>query len=164
MSWSGVAKFFTGFVLAIAVLFFAGVSTTRYLITRFTTPPPRPTFPNDPSPTPTQSTPAQPEAAQSQSPPAPAESPTTPAEAQPTPTPTPTPANPPGAYEARVIQPIGLILRQGPSQDAEQIGGVGYDEQVVVLEESSDGEWIKVRLSGSDVEGWVKSGNTERLN
>lgn len=158
MSWSGVAKFFTGFVLAIAVLFFAGVSTTRYLITRFTTPPPRPTFPNDPSP-------AQPQATQPQSSPAPAESPPAPsAEVEPTPTPPPTPANPPGAYEARVTQPIGLILRQGPSQDAEQIGGVGYDEQVIVLEESSDGEWIKVRLSGSDVEGWVKSGNTERLN
>ncbi|MBD2060423.1 SH3 domain-containing protein [Oculatella sp. FACHB-28] len=159
MSWSGVVKFFTGFVLAIAVLFFAGVSTTRYLITRFTTPPPRPTFPNDPSPAP-------PEAARPQS--------TTPAEpppatplteaVQPTPTPSATPAIPPGAYEAQVTQPIGLIVRQEPNQDAEQIGGIGYDEQVVVLEESSDGAWIKVRLSGSNLEGWVKSGNTERLN
>jgi hypothetical protein len=155
MSWSGIAKFFTGFVLAIAVLFFAGVSTTRYLITRFTTPPPRPTFPNEPS--------AQADApAESVSPPA--EPPIEAVQPSPTLTPSATPTNPPGAYEALVTQPIGLILRQEPTQDSEQIGGIGYEEQVVVLEESSDGEWLKVRTSENNAEGWVKSGNTERLN
>jgi len=158
MSLSGVAKFFTGFVLAIAVLFFAGVSTTRYLITRFTTPPPRPTFPNDP--------PAQAESVPAESDPPSAAPPAEAVQPAPAPTPTPaaTPANPPGAYEARVTQPIGLIMRQEPTQDSEQIGGVGYEEAVVVLEESSDGEWMKVRVSANNLEGWVKSGNTERLN
>jgi hypothetical protein len=161
MSVSGVAKFFTGFVLAIAVLFFAGVSATRYLMARFTTPPPRPTFPNDP---PAQTGSAPPEGGQTGGQTESAAEPSAETESAPSPTPSPSPTIPPGAYEARVTQPIGLILRQQPSQDAQQIGGVAYDEQVVVLSESSDGEWLQVRLSGSPVEGWVKSGNTERLN
>lgn len=158
MNWSGVAKFFTGFVLAIAVLFFAGVSTTRYLIARFTTPPPRPTFPNDP--------PAQVESPPSTAEPSPvaAQPSSTPSTPPSTPTPSATPSLKPGAYEARVTQPIGLILRQSPNRDAEQVGGIEYNEQVIVLSESSDGEWLQVRLSSSGVEGWVKSGNTERLN
>lgn len=149
MSMSGLLKFVTGFLLAIALLFFAGVSTTRYLITRLTAPPPRPTFPND---NPTAPPPAVEPSTQAAEP-----------TATPTPAPTPTPLEP-GAYAALVTQPIGLVLRQGPGTDTEQIGGIAYNEELVVLETSSDGEWLRIRLEGSTVEGWVKSGNTERLN
>ncbi|MBE9177593.1 SH3 domain-containing protein [Oculatella sp. LEGE 06141] len=152
MSWSGLTKFLLGFTLAIALLFFTGASITRYLITRLTTPPPKPIFANDnpadiePSPVASQS-PAEPVE------PSPA--------ATPSPSPSPSPDEP-GAYQARVTQPIGLVIRQDPNRDAEQIGGVEYEQELTVLSESSDGEWLRVRLSGSGVEGWVRAGNTER--
>jgi Bacterial SH3 domain len=139
MSLAGLFKFFTGFVLAIALLFFAGVTATRYVMTRLTTPPPRPTFPND-SPTAAQPPPAN-------------ASQTSPAAAA--------PPLEPGAYEARVTEPIGLVLREGPSRETERLGGLDYNEEVIVLETSSDKEWIHVRLKDSDIEGWVKAGNTE---
>ncbi|MDJ0553579.1 MAG: SH3 domain-containing protein [Microcoleaceae cyanobacterium MO_207.B10] len=71
----------------------------------------------------------------------------------------------PGTYKALVIEPIGLILRATPERDAERIGGISYQEEVVVLEESSDKRWQKVRVNdGSDRIGWVSGGNTEPIN
>jgi hypothetical protein len=156
MSWSGLVKFLVGFTLAIAILFFAGAGLTRYLITKLTAPPPKPIFPND-NPAEVGTSPAV-----AQPPASPQSSPTPSAAPSPTPSPSPSPSEP-GAYEARVTQPIGLVVRQEPSRDSEQIGGVEYEQEVTILEESTDGEWVKVRLSGSGLEGWVKSGNTERL-
>ncbi|MBD2462415.1 SH3 domain-containing protein [Oscillatoria sp. FACHB-1407] len=154
MSWSGLIKFFTGFTLAIALLFFAGVNVTRHLITRLTAPPPRPVFPND-TPSPVASAAAS--TPQTQATPSPAASAAPPVERSPSP-------NEAGAFEARVTEPIGLIVRQEPSRDAERLGGVEYDEVVTVLETTSDGEWQRVRLSGSGVEGWVKAGNVEQIS
>jgi uncharacterized protein YgiM (DUF1202 family) len=57
-----------------------------------------------------------------------------------------------------------LVLRQGPSRETERIGGLDYNQRVTVLETSSDGEWTRIRLTGSGVEGWVKAGNTERID
>ncbi len=62
-----------------------------------------------------------------------------------------------------VTQPIGLILRDSPDRDANRIGGVGYKEKVVVLEDTPDKEWQRVRVEQGDREGWVKGGNTERV-
>jgi hypothetical protein len=154
MSWSGLIKFFTGFTLAIALLFFAGVNVTRHLITRLTAPPPRPVFPND-TPSPAASTTV------AATPTAPSPSPTPESSATPERSPSSDPA---GAYEARVTEPIGLIVRQEPNRDAERLGGVEYDEVVTVLETTPDGEWQRVRLSGSGVEGWVKGGNVEQIS
>lgn len=157
MSWGGLVKFTTGFVLAIAILFFTGVNTARYLITRLTTPPPRPTFPNDlPAATPPPASPVAPAAA-------------TPAAEAPVPTsvepsPEPSPSLEPGAYQARVTQPIGLIVRMEPNRDAERVGGLDYEQAVTIVGESPDGEWLRVRLSNDGTEGWIKAGNTERLN
>lgn len=152
MSWSGLIKFFTGFTLAIAFLFFAGVNVTRHFITKLTAPPPRPVFPND-SPTPVATAPT----------------PQSPSTTQPRPSASPVSVRSPssdeaGAYEARVTEPIGLIVRQEPSRDAERLAGVEYDESLTVLETTSDGEWQRVRLSGSGVEGWIKAGNVEQIN
>jgi hypothetical protein len=61
-----------------------------------------------------------------------------------------------------VTQPIGLIIRQEPSVNAAQLGGVEYNREVIVLEDGPDGAWQKIR-SGA-VEGWVKGGNTQRIN
>jgi Bacterial SH3 domain len=76
--------------------------------------------------------------------------------------PSPTPAPSPQGYSARVTQPIGLIIRQEPNVAAAQIGGVEYNREVTILEDSPDGTWQKIRLG--NVEGWVKGGNTQRLN
>jgi hypothetical protein len=147
MSLSGVSKFFFGVILAIALLFGAGVVLTQYLLNRLATPPPRPVFANDPSP----AAPA-PEAEVAVE---------TPAEEAPEPLPEEAPVT--EGYSARVIQPIGLILRQEPSTEAAQIGGIEFNQTIVVLEDSEDGGWQRVRLSNG-AEGWVRGGNTERTN
>ncbi|MDX2216092.1 MAG: SH3 domain-containing protein [Oculatellaceae cyanobacterium bins.114] len=154
MSWSGLIKFFTGFTLAIALLFFAGVNMTRHLITRLTAPPPRPVFPND-TPTATAAAASAPQSQPSSPTPNPSASPTV--ERSPSP-------NASSGYEARVTEPIGLIVRQEPNRDAERLGGVEYDELVTVLETAPDGEWQRVRLPDSGVEGWVKAGNVEQVS
>lgn len=152
MSVPGVFKFILGFALAIALLFLAGAGLTRYLLSRLTTPPPRPTFTNDPSPSPA-GNPASPAAS-----PAPeAASPAPAVVASPSASPSP------GGYRARVTQPIGLILRQEPSAEAARLGGIEFNEEVTVLEDSPDGGWQKVRAV-SGAEGWVKGGNTTRLD
>ncbi|MBO1346922.1 MAG: SH3 domain-containing protein [Hormoscilla sp. GUM202] len=71
---------------------------------------------------------------------------------------------PPRTYEARVTWPLGLILRDRPSYNSLRIGGIGYNERVLVLGESSDKVWQRVRVSDSFQEGWVKGGNTARTN
>jgi hypothetical protein len=153
MKWSGLInliKFLLGFTLAIALIGLGGVLVARYLITQLTTPPPRPAFAND-KPLTTTKTSAASKPASTQSAQAPDDSSTE-------------PALEPGAYQARVVQPIGLILRDGPGRDSNQIGGIEYNSRVVVLEESPDKAWQRVRLENSDRSGWVKAGNTERVN
>jgi uncharacterized protein YraI len=61
-----------------------------------------------------------------------------------------------------VIQPIGLVLREGPGTEFPQVGGVDYNEEIVVLEEPDDKSWIRVRAASNGQEGWVKAGNTRR--
>lgn len=151
MSLTGISQFVLGFALAIGLLFASGVAATRYLLTRVATPPPRPAFSNDPSPAPVASPAAAPAANSSAPAAAPAESQAA--------------SSSPVAqgYAARINQPIGLILRQEASADAAQVGGVDFNQQVTVLEDSPDGAWQKVRLEDG-TEGWVKGGNTERIN
>lgn len=140
-----------GILLAAGILFGAGVALTRYLLERLATPPPRPVFANDPSPAP-----ASPGAATaSPATPSPEAAPPSP-EASPSPSPT-------DGYAARVTQPIGLILRDQPSREAGRIGGIEFNQQLTVLEDSPDGAWQRVRLANG-AEGWVRSGNTQRLN
>jgi hypothetical protein len=70
---------------------------------------------------------------------------------------------PAGAYKAKVNWSSGLSLRAEPSKESERIGGVDYNTELIILEKSSDGNWEKVRVVGSDKEGWIKSGNVEKL-
>lgn len=140
----GLSKFLLGFTLAVGILLGAGVVFTNFVIGRLSSLPARPTFPNDVQP---KSSPAQeaPKAA------------TETAQA-------PEPAAPPAeGYAAKVTQPIGLLVRAEPSSDSGQLDGVALDEQVTVLETSADGEWQRIK-TGNGTEGWVKGGNTEKLN
>ncbi|MEC4895116.1 MAG: SH3 domain-containing protein [Oscillatoria sp. PMC 1051.18] len=70
---------------------------------------------------------------------------------------------PPGAYQARVTWPQGLSLRDTPSEDANRIGGIAFNKEIIILEESDDQNWQKVRIPDTDEEGWVKGGNVEKI-
>lgn len=152
MSWSGLLKVLSGLLLAVALIVSGGYVTAQYLIAQFTAPPPRPTFPNDkPSPKSKLSTPKpKPAAAIAPAP-------------KPSPSPSPTPTKSVD-YRARIVLENGLNVREAPDRDSARVGGVDYNEEVIVLEDSSDQEWQKVRVEGSNVEGWIKSGYTERVN
>ena len=151
---SKISQFVLGFVLAIALLFLAGAGLTRYMLTRLATPPPRPNFTNDPSPSPV---------AKAASPVAPVTSPSpSPVASPPSPSPSPSPS--PTGYRARVTQLLGLRVRQEPNIDAATTGeGIEYNQEITVLEDSADGGWQKIQLAGG-TEGWIKGGNTVRLN
>lgn len=149
-----IFKFFMGFLLALAILAGGSVAAALYFVTKLTALPPKPTFPNDSPAKVVASAPkAKPPANQSQ---------TTPSQPTPSPTSTPTPL-PPGAYRARVSWPEGLVLRDKPTYESGSIGGIAYNDQVVILEVTSNKEWERVRLESSNEEGWVRGGNTERI-
>ncbi|MEM6433414.1 MAG: SH3 domain-containing protein [Cyanobacteria bacterium P01_D01_bin.115] len=147
----GVTKLILGVSFALVLLSLTGVATARYFMAKLSVLPPRPVFDNDVALQSTESAP----------PPAPVEAapPTPEVEAVP-----PAPEVPPGSYEAVVIQPIGLVLRSGPGAEHQQLGGVDYNDQVLVLETDPGERWVKVRISSSGQEGWVKAGNTQALN
>ncbi len=159
MTFGGLFKFVIGVGLAIALLVGSGVMATQYLITRLTAPPPKPIFPEELPP----QAEAVDDSTSADTNPAVDPSPAISASPSPEVQASPTELDP-NAHQARVVQPIGLVLRQGPSTEATRVGGVEYNAEVIVLDESSDGNWINIRLPGSGVEGWVKAGNTERLN
>ncbi|MBD0335462.1 MAG: SH3 domain-containing protein [Cyanobacteria bacterium Co-bin13] len=144
---TGLSKLLLGVVTALLLLSLAGVATARYFMARLAVLPPKPVFENDALPQPPQTQPA--EAAEAVASP----------EAAAAPEPAPTPALEEGAYEAVVIQPIGLVLREGPGTTFGQLGGIDYNDAVVVLEESPDNQWVKVRVAENGQEGWIKSGN-----
>lgn len=148
MKWSSLVKFLLGSMLGIAILLGGGLAISYYFLTRLAQAPPKPTFAND---TPT----AQP---QRPSPQARSNASVAP-EASPTATDTPLE---PGAYRATVVYPEGLLLRDSPGYGAIQIGGVAFNQQVIVLEESADKDWQRIRLETGE-EGWVKAGNVQRV-
>ncbi|MEL7037641.1 MAG: SH3 domain-containing protein [Cyanobacteria bacterium J06592_8] len=143
MSLYNIFKFLVGFFLALVILAGASVAAALYFAARLTELPERPTFPND----------------------APPKTETVSAEAKPAPSPSPAaPQLPEGAYRAVVVQPIGLILRDSANYESNRIGGIGYEEKVIVLEETDDKLWQRVQVEeDSNRVGWVKGGNTEPL-
>ena len=148
-----------GFNLAIALLIGSGVSVALYLVSKVSTLPPKPIFANDAAivkaQSPTASTTTKKTTVS-----------TTQPSATPIPNQTASPEPPlePGAYEARVTWSEGLILRSEPNLDAERIGSAGYNQQIIVLEESVDKNWQRIRLEDSQEEGWIKAGNIARVN
>jgi uncharacterized protein YgiM (DUF1202 family) len=151
----GLSKLILGVAIALVLLSMAGVATARYFMARLSVLPPKPLYEGEqPVQVNTEASPPE-DAPQPEAPPSEA----TP-ETAPDPEPATEPETPPEAYNAVVIQPIGLVMREGPGTSFPQVGGVDYDEAVVVLEESADQPWIRVRVVASGQEGWVKAGNT----
>ncbi len=159
-----IFKFILGISLALAILLGGGFSTALYFMNRTSAPPPKPIFANDlpkvkgknPKAVVSKSTAKKPN-----SQPEP--------KAEPTPSPTESPKAeeapkelPPGAYRARVTWSQGLILRAEPQTEAERIGGIGFNGRAIVLQQN--GGWQKIRVVGSDQEGWVKAGNTQKVS
>lgn len=156
MFWSGLAKFLLGFTLAIALLIGGGVAAAMYFMNKVSTRPPKPIFTNEKP------------ALKAQHRPNNATASTTLPTAQPSATPSPTYTSSPkplesGAYKARANWPQGLSLRSEPNLAAEYVGSVGYHQPLIVLEQSADKNWQRVRLEGSEREGWIKAGNIERV-
>ncbi|MBM0743021.1 SH3 domain-containing protein [Phormidium sp. CLA17] len=150
MNGSGLLKALSGCLVAIALIAGGGFLAAQYLIAQFTTPPPKPMFVNDkPTPKP------QPTAIATK--PKPPQSKTTPSA-----TPSPKPSG--EGYQARITLSEGLNVRSNPAVDSDRVGGIDFDEEVTVLEETPNQEWQRVRVKTSNVEGWIKSGYTERIN
>lgn len=156
MIWSSLAKLLIGLILAITILIGGGAATALYLMYKVTTPPPKPVFANEKATIKAQ----RPHSSTIERPTVSAAKPS----ATPTPSSSPSPKPlEPGAYQARITWDQGLLLRSEPNLDSERIGGVSYNQQIVVLEESADKTWQRIRLEDTEQEGWVKAGNTERI-
>jgi Bacterial SH3 domain len=152
MSLSGIAKFFIGFLLGIALLAGSAAAAVYYFWTQLSIVPSRPTFTEEkPQPTPVAKKGTATAAKKTSNKQVSAVKATT-------------KELPAGAYKARVSWSEGLILRDAAGSDAARVGGVAFNQEVFVLQESADQRWQKVRAVDGDVEGWIKSGNTDRVN
>ena len=164
---SNVFQFIIGFILGVLLLV-GGVAAVGFVFfSRLAAPPEKPVFTEEkesPNPVAQQKESPQPESVNSEQ-----------QQAKETPTPTPSPEEkkpesteekeklPTGAYKAKVNWSSGLSLRAEPSKESERIGGVDYNTELIILEKSSDGNWEKVRVVGSEKEGWIKAGNVQKL-
>jgi Bacterial SH3 domain len=145
MTLSNLAKAILGFAIAIALLIGGSIAATLYLVAKLTALPPKPIFDNTPPTTEkTTSTP----------------SPTAKPTVKPSITPSPSPT--PEGYRARVTWQQGLLLRTSPDFNAASDGGIAFNQEVRILEETGDGKWQKIRLE-SGKEGWVVGGNTSKV-
>lgn len=165
MSWYGLIKLLSGVFLAIAMIVGGSFYGAQYLIAQFTAPPPKPIFPNDKAPTKANSG----KVAQAKTMTATKTTPKPSPIASPAPSASPTPSVKPSPkaeeakeYRARIALSGGLNLRAEPDRDSNRVGGVDYNEAVVVLENSPDGEWQRVRIESTGEEGWIKSGYVDR--
>jgi hypothetical protein len=158
MKLSSIIQFIIGFLLGIILLAGGTALAAYYLFNKMAENPPRPIYAEEkkeePKPTP-QATP-------SPSPqPSPAQTP------KPSPSPSPSPEKKkelePGAYKARVTWSSGLSLRDGPGVDSSRVGGVGYNAELIIVQESNDKQWLKVRIPDSGQEGWIKAGNVRKV-
>ncbi len=166
---STILQFVLGFILGIALLSGVAVGAAYFYLSSISEYPPKPTFPEEES-SPTaekEPEPASPPLETETEQAATAETEREPEEAtraEPQSEPEPPEKLPPGAYKARVTWSEGLSLRAEPSTNAERIGGVDFNDEILILEESEDKQWQRVRVGESDREGWVKAGNIERVN
>lgn len=150
-------QFILGFLIGV-VLLAAGVAGATYVfLSSMAFRPPKPVFSEE-----AEQQKAENRTAKTNQPSA---QPTEASQAEPEPEPEPEPEEelPSGAYRATVTWSEGLSIRAEPELDAERIGGVEYNREVIVLKESGDRNWQQIRIPDSELEGWVKSGNIEKI-
>lgn len=70
----------------------------------------------------------------------------------------------PEGYRAIVTWSDGLSVRSQPDSDSERLGGVAYNQELIVLGTNPDETWQRVVIPGTNLEGWVKAGNTSRID
>ncbi|BAQ64211.1 SH3 domain-containing protein [Geminocystis sp. NIES-3709] len=156
MSPSSLFQFIIGFFLGI-ILFGAGIAGGAYFfLTNVAVNPSKHLFAEEKSTSEKKETPKSEKIKQEESP--------KPEETKAEETPSETEKLPDGAYKAKVTWSTGLSLRSDASTDAERVGGIDYNTEIIILSTSSDGQWQKVRIPNSGQEGWVKSGNVEKIN
>jgi len=56
---------------------------------------------------------------------------------------------------AKVTNPAGLKLMAEPNEKSNVLGGLRVNQIVVIVDDSSGGEWMKVRMVERGVDGWV---------
>ena len=154
MKWSKIGKFLLGSTLGILIVVAIAAGAGYLFLRQFSTPPPKPIFANDP-----EAVKDSPQAESTQS----GSAPKTESDSTPSASASPQQSNETDGYQAQVVYPQGLILRDTPSLEANQVGGVGYEQTVTVLADSQDQQWQQIRLE-SGQEGWVKAGNTQRID
>jgi cytoskeletal protein RodZ len=160
----GISRFFQfalGFILGIALVAGGAIGIGYMVLTRMSVTPPKPVFSEEQAPT----------KQQSQEPVTAQKNPET--ESQVNQTQTAESAEsapqeveetlPPGAYKAIVTYPQGLSMRSEPNADADRIGSVLVNQEIIILQNSDDRKWQKIRIPKSDREGWVKAGNIRKI-
>jgi cytoskeletal protein RodZ len=152
----GLSKFVLGIILAMLIMSLAGLAMARYFITRIAEQPERPTYENDlpedqrpaaKAPGSSAANKASEDASQSAAPAASTNASAPAKEQEPA-------ENADNAEGYKGYATTDLNVRSGPDTSYESIGGVGAEENVVVLAE--EGGWLKVQLSNG-TEGWVSS-------
>ena len=150
----GLSKFVLGIILAMLIMSVAGLAMAKFFMSRIVELPERPVYdndlPEDQRPRPTVA--------------APEDAPETEVvvgevEDAEEPEDEDDDALPEGEYRAVVNQPVGLILRDGPGTSYAQIGGLDYQQSMVVFDE--DNGWLNVELSNGRT-GWIKDGNVDK--
>ncbi len=139
---SGFFQFVLGFFLGIVILSGSAVGVAYYLFTKMTIVPEKPIFPEEK----TRSISAQ----------------TIPIQTKAKPIATQVAFASEG-YRARVTWPQGLVLRAGPTTQSARLGGIAYNSLIVVLKEDVSVGWQKIREVQTGREGWIKSGNIEKI-
>ncbi|MBD2577232.1 SH3 domain-containing protein [Oscillatoria sp. FACHB-1406] len=152
---SRIFQIFFGFIIGIVILAGASAAAAYYFLTRLTDTPPKPVF-SEELPKKTAPKAAKPASKTEKTTPTP----------QPSQEVSPKPPEElePGAYKARVTWSEGLSLRDEPTTDGNRVGGVAFKEELIVIKDSDDGKWQKVRIPSSNTEGWIKSGNIEKID
>lgn len=67
-------------------------------------------------------------------------------------------------YQARVTWSEGLTVRAEPDVNSERLGGVAYNQQLIVFADIQSEGWQKIKVPDTNLEGWVKAGNLEKID
>ncbi|ELR96663.1 SH3 domain-containing protein [Gloeocapsa sp. PCC 73106] len=143
------AQFTLGFVLGMTL--FVGVSAIMayFFLSQLARIPPKPLFPEIVTPAETPVL-VEPEAIETEI----AEPPPSVAEPEPE----------VNVYRARVTWSDGLTIRAEPNMESERLGGVAYDQELVIFGDDQVDGWQKILVPGTDIQGWVRADNLQRVN